>query len=76
VAALHFRLPLLEVVIREDGSGSTSYCRNFGPAEAERWTITTFAGGEAEHDMFGDRRADNGDLRAINAMMALVAEVA
>jgi len=26
-------------------------------------------GGEAEHDMFGDRRADNGDLIAIDNMM-------
>ena len=58
VAALHFRLPLLEVSIRDDGTGRTSYCHHLGLAECERWTITTFAGPEAEIDMFGDHHGD------------------
>jgi hypothetical protein len=70
VAALHYRLPLLEVVIRDDGSGNTSYCRNLGLPEAEDWCVTTFCGGEAEHDRFHDRRGDHGDLLAITNMLA------
>ncbi len=66
VAALHYRLPLLEVVIHDDGSGKTSYGRKFGLAESVPWTIVTFCGGAAEHDMFGDRRGDRDDLLAID----------
>jgi hypothetical protein len=69
IAALHFRLPLLEVTIYADGSGKTSYTENFGFAEAERWTIVTYAGPEAEIDMFGDHHGDRSDLRAIDTMM-------
>jgi hypothetical protein len=66
---LCFELPLLEVVIRDDGSGKTSYCRHFGVAEARSWVITTFAGGEAEFDLFGGHRGDGSDLLAIDNML-------
>ncbi len=69
IAALHYRPPLLEVVIRDDGSGNTRYCRRFGLAEAEPWTITRFVGPEAEHDRFGDRRGDRDDIRATDNML-------
>lgn len=69
VAALYYKLPLREVRICDDGTGLTSYQHWLGLAECERWTITTFAGGEAEFDLFGDWRADNGDLRAIGNML-------
>jgi hypothetical protein len=69
VAAVHYRLPIREVVIREDGSGNTSYACHLGLAEAERWTITTYAGGEAEFDEFRDRRGDRFDLLAIDNML-------
>jgi hypothetical protein len=38
-------------------------------AEAKDWTIATFCGGAAEFDLFGDRRADCGDMRAIDNML-------
>jgi hypothetical protein len=42
----------------------------FGLAEAEPWTITTYAGQAAENDLFLDHRADDAtDLRAIDAMI-------
>jgi hypothetical protein len=69
VAALCYRLPLLEVIIRDDGSGNTTYTRRFGLAEAERWTVVTYAGPQAEFDLFGDRRGDRSDLRAIDTML-------
>jgi hypothetical protein len=69
LAALCFLLPLLEVVIRDDGSGKTSYCRHFGVAEARSWVITTFAGGAAEFDLFGDHHGDRSDLIAIANML-------
>jgi hypothetical protein len=69
VSALCFQLPLLEVVIRDDGSGRTDYCHRGRLAEAERWTITTYAGPAAELDEFGDQRADRGDLIAIANML-------
>jgi hypothetical protein len=37
--------------------------------EAEDWCVTTFCGGEAEHNAFHDRRGDHGDLIAIDNMM-------
>jgi hypothetical protein len=69
VAALYFKLPLREVLIRPNGTGATRYTRQFGLAEAEPWTISAYAGGAAEFDAFGDWRADNTDLRAIERMM-------
>jgi hypothetical protein len=70
IGALHFNLPLLEVYVREDGSGKTDYTRKFGLADCVPWVITTYAGGEAERDLFGGgQRADRSDLLAINNML-------
>jgi hypothetical protein len=69
VVALHYGLPLREVLIRPDGTGATRYTRQFGLAEAEPWTVSAYAGGAAEFDAFGDWRAENSDLRAIERMM-------
>ena len=70
IGALHFGLPLLEVYVRDDGSGKTEYARRFGLADCVPWVITTYAGGAAEFDLFGDdQRADCSDLLAINNML-------
>jgi hypothetical protein len=68
-AALHYRLPLREVVIRDDASGYAAYGR-WRRADAEAWTICAYAGPEAEKDLFLDGGADEaGDLHAIDAML-------
>jgi hypothetical protein len=68
IAAMYFKLPLREVLIRENGTGLTSYARWLGRAEVERWVTTTFAGPEAERDAFGDEFvAEATDLRAISS---------
>ncbi len=69
-AALHFGLPLREVLIREDGSGSTRYhCR--GPEMAEASAITNFSGAEAERDVFLDwHGGDSRDRCNIDEMIA------
>jgi len=70
IAALYYELPLFAVWICDDGTGRTSYCRRLGRAEAERYTITAFAGDEAEHDLFVYRQpSDLGDLSGIAAVM-------
>lgn len=69
VAALYFGLPLTAVQIRTDGSGLTSYAHWLGRREAARWTITTFAGSEAERDAFGDELRSHGDRHAVSAML-------
>ena len=50
VVALRFGLPLARVIVRDDGTGRTSYRHWLGAAEIERWIVTTYAGGEAEAD--------------------------
>ncbi len=66
MAAVRYRLPIREVSIQDDGSGNT---RRFGLTECERWTVVTYAGPEAEFDLFQDHRGDAGDLATINNMM-------
>lgn len=69
IAAICYSLPVREVIIDADGCGVTRYwAERFGRERAEAWVITTYAGPEAEHDIFGDSAA-GGDLRAIDAMM-------
>jgi hypothetical protein len=68
-AALHYRLPLREVVINSDGTGYTAYAR-WRRADAEAWTVTAYSGPEAEKDLFLDGSADEaGDLLAIDSML-------
>jgi hypothetical protein len=63
VTALHLNLPLRDVCIRNDGSGLTTYCRQFGRAEARCWTISAYAGPAAEDDAFlYSRTVDAADL--------------
>jgi hypothetical protein len=70
VAAVHFELPLKEVLIRDDGTGHTSYLTWLGRAEAECWAISNYAGPAAERDLFWDRRGgDTRDLLAIDNMI-------
>ena len=70
VAALHYELPLKEVLVRPDGTGATRYARSLGRAEAELRTIVIFGGPAAERDLFPfDSCADTRDLRAIDEMI-------
>jgi hypothetical protein len=70
VAALFFDLPLRDVLIRENGSGSTRYCHCLGPEMAECRAIVIFAGPAAERDLFPfDSCADSRDLHNIDEMV-------
>ncbi len=74
VAALYFELPLLEVLIRDDGTGHVRYGRRLGRAEAEGYAITGYAGAAAEHDLFPFGGCeDSGDLFATAAMIRRLA---
>ncbi len=65
-AALCLMLPLRCVFIRDDGSDGTAYTRRLSWGEVDRWTISAYAGPEAERLIYGD--ADEaGDLRVIAA---------
>ena len=68
VAALHFALPLREVFIRDDGTGGTRYARRLSSAELSSWTVTAFAGPEAEIAVYGDAD-ERGDLLVIERML-------
>jgi hypothetical protein len=69
VVALRFGLPLARVIVRDDGTGRTSYRHWLGAAEIERWIVTTYAGGEAEADRFPGHPADASDRRSIDAAL-------
>jgi hypothetical protein len=70
VAALHYGLPLREVYIRHDGSGLTTYCRQFGRAEARVWTISAYAGPASEDLAFlYCKTVDAADMAAIERML-------
>lgn len=70
VAHLHF-LPLAQVWINDAGGGRTAYQRWLTVAEAEAWSLSLFAGEEAERDRHGSvpSEASAGDLRALAAMI-------
>ncbi len=69
VAALHYELPLYQVVIFGDGTGVTNYSRRLMRDEAEAYVITAFAGDISEHDLFYDRQYADYDDRAGIARM-------
>jgi hypothetical protein len=69
-ATARYRFEIRRVLIRDDGSGVVKYARWLGRSDAVSWTVTAFAGGEAECCLYPDRRGDAGDLAAIRAMMA------
>jgi hypothetical protein len=69
-AALHYGLPLRSCWIANDGTGLTTYCRQFGRAEARVWTISAYAGPEAEADAFLDPGdGDAADFATIDRML-------
>lgn len=67
-AALSLMLPLRCVFVRDDGTGGTAYTRRLSWGEVDRWTISAYAGPEAERLVYADAD-EGGDLRVIAAML-------
>jgi hypothetical protein len=71
VSALHFMLPLKEVLINDDGSGSCGYERRLSWGEIDRFVMTGYAGPLAERAAFGSAD-ERGDLRVIETMLRIL----
>jgi hypothetical protein len=70
IAAVRLGLPLAQVVVRDNGCGTTRYTHWLGVNELPRWIVSAYAGGASEADRFPGPVVDGADRRAIEAALA------